>query len=296
VSETAGPASPQLAVAIPTRNSARTLRACIESVLAEPASVEVIVADAGSTDGTCELARSLGARVIDGRLPLLEARYQGFRASTAPTVLLLDSDQLVEAGTLGRILEELASHDALILEETSVEGGSWLTRLFAADKRYLHAARIHRTDAVGGSLLARAFRHEALEAAFATIPPRVRLIAGGYDHAILAQAVSEVTSSVGLVRAALRHHELVSFRDFWRKNFRWGRGLAELFAEAPQYRALASAKAGGRLRRSGAPWGDFVRSLSLMAIKVPPYAVGYTSASLARKLHRRAREASAVGR
>lgn len=290
------PPRPQIAVAIPTRNSVRTLRACIESALAEPVSVEVIVADAGSTDGTCDLARSLGAQVIDGRLPLLEARYQGFRVSTAPAVLLLDSDQLVEAGALVRILEGLVSHEALILEEMSLEGGSLLTRLFAADKRYLHAARNHVNDAFAGSLLARAFRREVLEAAFATIPPRVRLIAGGYDHAILADAVSRASSSIGLVPSALRHHELVSFRDFWRKNFRWGSGLAELFAEEPQYRALAGAKAGGRLRRSGAPWGDFVRSLSLMAIKVPPYVAGYSSATVARRLNRRTREASAAGR
>ena len=54
-------ASLPLSVLIPTRNEIGNLRACIESAAF---AAEIVVVDSASTDGTDELARSLGARVV----------------------------------------------------------------------------------------------------------------------------------------------------------------------------------------------------------------------------------------
>lgn len=63
-------ASLPISILIPTLNEAENLRDCIESITAAD---EIIVVDSGSSDGTQEIARELGAQVVDfkwnGMLP-----------------------------------------------------------------------------------------------------------------------------------------------------------------------------------------------------------------------------------
>jgi hypothetical protein len=63
-----GPAgSGRVSVLIPMRDEAAHARACLEAVLAQDGVAEVLVLDDGSTDGTAEIARGLGVRVLTGR-------------------------------------------------------------------------------------------------------------------------------------------------------------------------------------------------------------------------------------
>ncbi|MFN8890790.1 MAG: glycosyltransferase, partial [Alphaproteobacteria bacterium] len=59
----------ELTILMPCLNEAETLATCIQKALGYLArsgvSGEVLIADNGSTDGSQEIARSLGARVID---------------------------------------------------------------------------------------------------------------------------------------------------------------------------------------------------------------------------------------
>ena len=59
----------ELSVLMPCLNEAETLGTCIQKAqgFLERAGVvgEIVIADNGSTDGSQELARSLGARVVD---------------------------------------------------------------------------------------------------------------------------------------------------------------------------------------------------------------------------------------
>ena len=54
-----------ISVVIPVKNGGERLRRCLEAVLAQETDdeVEIVIVDSGSTDGTVELASSLGARV-----------------------------------------------------------------------------------------------------------------------------------------------------------------------------------------------------------------------------------------
>src|SRR5208282_3130663 len=69
--DVAAPAGPglELTILMPCLNEARTLVACIGKargfLVRAGVAGEVLVADNGSTDGSQELARRLGARVID---------------------------------------------------------------------------------------------------------------------------------------------------------------------------------------------------------------------------------------
>lgn len=278
--EASGPAS--ISVTIPTKNSASSLPSCLASVEEQGVPTEIIVADDCSTDGTQQIARSFGAKVLDGPLPLLEARYQAFRTSTSGAILLLDSDQFLEPQALSQCLSMLERYDALVLEETSFEPQTWVSRLFAADRRVVHrSAKIH-VHPDKGSLLPRLFRRPILSEAFDLIPISVRRVAVAQDHAIIAQCVGEITDSIGIAPSALQHEEMATLREMWTKYFRWGIGLAELFRLEPRYRELTRSELATRLHRGGASWGDYQRSLVLIGLKSIPYSLGYYYGQLSR--------------
>ncbi|MGH8639683.1 MAG: glycosyltransferase, partial [Burkholderiales bacterium] len=54
--------SKNLAVAITTKNNQRTIRECLQSV--HGIADKMFVVDSGSTDGTVELCRQMGAEVV----------------------------------------------------------------------------------------------------------------------------------------------------------------------------------------------------------------------------------------
>lgn len=104
-----------LAVIIVSYNSAQWLAPCISSVYqhAGTASVEVIVVDNGSTDGSAELVEQ---EFPDARVVLSEnrgfahANNRGFECSAAPFVLFLNPDTVVQDGTFGDLLEIMRQH------------------------------------------------------------------------------------------------------------------------------------------------------------------------------------------
>jgi hypothetical protein len=64
----AAPGPERVSVLIPMRDEAANVRDCLTAVLAQEGVAEVLVLDDGSADGTGELARALGVRVLTGRL------------------------------------------------------------------------------------------------------------------------------------------------------------------------------------------------------------------------------------
>ncbi len=90
-------------VLIPCKNERKQLAACIGSV--KEWATEVLVADSGSTDGSLEIARSLGARVIERDY----RTYGDFLNWAIPQashawVLVLDSDERITPPLAAEIL------------------------------------------------------------------------------------------------------------------------------------------------------------------------------------------------
>jgi GT2 family glycosyltransferase len=107
---------PVLSIIIVSFNAKADLERCLESLRAAPpaASHEIVVVDNGSTDGSAEAARrSPGVTVIDagGNLGFARANNIGIRQSRGVNILLLNSDTIVPAGAIDRLLAELAAHD-----------------------------------------------------------------------------------------------------------------------------------------------------------------------------------------
>lgn len=135
-----------LTVVIPTLNEADNIAACIASA---PFADEILVADAGSTDGTVEAARAAGATVLERTGPTIAAqRNAAIARARNRWVLALDADERATPELARELAAVLAAprHPAyrvrrrnfyLGVEQTR---GSWardaVLRLFPNDLRY----------------------------------------------------------------------------------------------------------------------------------------------------------------
>ncbi|WP_211097061.1 TIGR04283 family arsenosugar biosynthesis glycosyltransferase [Neolewinella litorea] len=81
---------------IPTLNEAENLGATLRRLKEQPSALtyEVIVSDGGSTDGTPDLARRLGARVITGTRGRARQMNAGARCAEGETFYFLHADTL----------------------------------------------------------------------------------------------------------------------------------------------------------------------------------------------------------
>jgi N-acetylglucosaminyl-diphospho-decaprenol L-rhamnosyltransferase len=106
-------AAPIVSIVIVSFNAHKDLERCLASLYAHPpaAAHEIVVVDNGSTDRSVETARRWpGVKVIDNRdnLGFARATNIGIRASHGANLLLLNSDTVVPAGAIDRLLDELA--------------------------------------------------------------------------------------------------------------------------------------------------------------------------------------------
>ncbi len=97
-------------VVIPTLNEVDRLPACLEAV---QWAAHVVVADAGSTDGTIALARRYGATVLEGCGPTIaHQRNAAIEASTQPWILAVDADERVTPELRDAIARAVAAPQA----------------------------------------------------------------------------------------------------------------------------------------------------------------------------------------
>ncbi len=91
-------AAPSITVVMPTLNAERHLVECLTALQEQEydGEVELLVPDAGSTDGTREIVERFGGRILENPLKSGEAgKAVGVKAATKELVLLLDSDNIL---------------------------------------------------------------------------------------------------------------------------------------------------------------------------------------------------------
>jgi glycosyltransferase involved in cell wall biosynthesis len=117
-------------VVIPVRNMARHLGRALESVLAQqPAPVDIVVIDGGSTDGSMSVARAFPVRILNQHgKGLAGARNQGVKAVSGELVAFCDADDrwsvdalAVRLAALRSCPEAMAVIGRVILEEIEAE-------------------------------------------------------------------------------------------------------------------------------------------------------------------------------
>jgi glycosyltransferase involved in cell wall biosynthesis len=108
--------SPLVSVIVPVHNGARFLGEALRSIREQTyPTVEIIVVDDGSTDGSAEIARSAGARLIrQPRRGVAAARNAGIAAATGDLLAFLDQDDLWVRTKLARQVEVLLADPGLL--------------------------------------------------------------------------------------------------------------------------------------------------------------------------------------
>jgi glycosyltransferase involved in cell wall biosynthesis len=120
---------PQLvSVVVPTRNSARTLEACLKSVRQQGHSrIELIVVDNHSSDNTLRIARQYCDFVEVAGPERSAQRNLGAQLAHGDYLLFIDSDMTLAPGVVGDCLDAVGAVDApgVIIPEVSVGNGFW---------------------------------------------------------------------------------------------------------------------------------------------------------------------------
>ena len=118
----------KLSVIIPAYNRAHMIRDTIDSILSSGLeSIEVLVVDDGSTDGTSDVVQSFGFPVRCVRQTnqgLSSARNTGFAASGGQYVAFLDSDDLWFPGAVRTLIRHLDEHEDVPLILGDAQMGS----------------------------------------------------------------------------------------------------------------------------------------------------------------------------
>lgn len=237
-----------ITVVIPARDEAARIGPCLRGVVGAPGVAEVIVVDDESTDGTAEVATSLGARVVPGRA--LPPGWVG-----KPWALQQGLDAAAPGGWLVTLDADTAPDPRLpaaLVARARADGWDLLTcgarfTLSTPGQRVLHpsmlATLVYRFGPPGSRRPARPSRTLANGQVTVARTDALRS-AGGFDG-----AASHMTDDVALARHLARAGWRVGFADAgdlvgvrmhekaaeaWRN---WGRSLPMPDVTSPAWQA-----------------------------------------------------------
>ena len=243
-------------VIVPTRNVARWLESCLSAINAcEPH--EVIVVDGLSTDGTQDIARAHGARVLsdEGR-GVAAARAMGAEAATTRYVAVIDADVVLPPGALQRLLDEFVrgGYTGLQAGLRSVsDGGYWGQAL----------VQHHRTS-----------RSRNWFGVVATLFERETLLEHGFDETFLSGEdldlrwrLQRAGAKIGVSRETFVEHRFGSGWSFalgqWLAD---GRGCARMIGGSHGMRAMLFL---------GLPLAAGLRGTALSIVRLQPQWIPY---------------------
>jgi glycosyltransferase involved in cell wall biosynthesis len=264
-----------VSVTIPTLNSAKTLRAALESIRDQSyQDIKITVVDSSSTDGTIDIAKEFAHDVVQYPGKVLGARREGFLARPGDFHLLMDSDQVLERTTIERCVKMADQYDMICLEERSYSPTTWLERLYDVDRFLLHKNMGSYIDAISGVMCPRFYRSEVLGNAFGNILPECLSGIHAYEDAIIFYEASKFSNRIGLVKNGIWHREPKNIKELWKKNYKYGRDVRHMH-EMNCYQELVGEKEHFRRFDGHEPMKSLKANL-LLVMKGVPYKLGYT--------------------
>jgi glycosyltransferase involved in cell wall biosynthesis len=216
-----------VSVVVIGRNEGVRLRACLESVFASSFpgdSREVIYVDSNSTDGSVDMARQLGARVISfatGPFTAARGRNAGWRSAKGEFVLFLDGDTVLDTSFVEQEIHRFADPNLAAVfgqRRESNPGASVYNRVLDLDWNPAPGPSLY----FGGDTLV---RRACLEAV------------GGYCEDLIAGEEPELCRRIRQRGWHILHldrlmtlHDLAlhSWRQYWRRALRTGHAYAQI--------------------------------------------------------------------
>lgn len=138
---------PTVTVVVPTKNAARTLGRCLDSLRQQTYPCTTVVVDNNSSDDTIHIAH-LGADILLFAGPERSAqRNVGARACPADVVGFIDSDMIVEPSVVAEAVAAITQGAAsVVVPERTIGSGFWVTvrafeRSFYEGSEMIEAAR-----------------------------------------------------------------------------------------------------------------------------------------------------------
>lgn len=147
---------PLVSVIVPTRNSEKTLEACLASIKEqEYPRIELIVVDNHSTDNTVAIARRFADEVCEAGPERSAQRNLGAEHAAGDYLLFPDSDMVLSPDVVGSCVQRSVQEPsvlAVVIPEESFGQGFWsrcrrLERLFYKGVDWLEAARFFNRKA-----------------------------------------------------------------------------------------------------------------------------------------------------
>jgi glycosyltransferase involved in cell wall biosynthesis len=194
--------NPLVSVIVPTKNSAATLAACLQSIKEQTyCGIELIVVDNHSTDATQEIARQFTENVLVTGPERSAQRNYGAAMATGQYLLMIDSDMELNPEVVKACSDEVLGDPAVqgvIIPEESFGVGFWsqckrLERSFYIGVPWIEASRFFS------------------KAAYVS--------AGGYNEALVSGEDWDLSKRIGEIGTIARIEETIRHNEghvsFW---------------------------------------------------------------------------------
>jgi cellulose synthase/poly-beta-1,6-N-acetylglucosamine synthase-like glycosyltransferase len=216
-----------LSVVVIGRNEGQRLLRCIESVgsMSRPfGAIEIIYVDSCSSDGSAGQVAALGAKVVEiktGKICAARARNAGWQIASAPFILFLDGDTILDSDFPVKAMAEFRNPEVMVVYGTRREINTHLSlynKVMNLD--WIEPAGIK--ESCGGDAI---FRRCCLDET------------GGFNSELIAGEEPELCRRIiargGVVSrldAPMTGHDLgiLTFRQYWKRAIRTGHAYAEV--------------------------------------------------------------------
>jgi len=112
--------SPKVSIVIPTLNSAKVIKKCLDSIVIQKyTNYEILICDGGSTDETLKISKKYNCKILKNKLKTAEAgKAIGLKNSNGKYVAIIDSDNILPTSNwLSQMIKPLEDDNTLIGSE-----------------------------------------------------------------------------------------------------------------------------------------------------------------------------------